>query len=97
MFDRRFAVDDVFWIQDGPMIGERCCFIARGELPRLTIADDNGQRVMQQSSTQWELTTYDALYKKFSIDFSSLVPDYPNLLAVALNDDGVSSTEVVCL
>lgn len=95
MIDRRFDVDDMFWIQDSPMIAEGRCFIARGECPKTTIATDGERRTIQLSNTQWELTTYGALQKKFGIDFSSLVPAYPDLLAVAWNSDGVSSTEVV--
>ena len=89
MIDKRFGVEDTFWVQHARLSSQACFVAYHPEQP--TTIDE----VSKHGYVEWHLTTYNDLYEKWGIDFITLVPPYPHLLMVYVNEHGVCGTEVV--
>jgi hypothetical protein len=92
MIDRRFEVDDMFWLQRS--LGyEDSCFIATGAKP---VWEDGSWSCNPEGGTEWHLITFEELEERYRIDFRDYLPENPlELLEVALQDGDVIGSQTI--
>jgi hypothetical protein len=92
MIDRRFEVDDMFWLQRS--LGyENSCFVATGSPP---VWDDGFWGCNPDGKTEWHMISFEELEERYRIDFRDYLPEAPTqLLKVATQDGDVIGSETI--